>query len=150
MALVNNLRGSNPNFQVTFNLTNTGSVTGAEEAQVYLALPAGTNEPPKRLVGWQKVLLTPGQQQSVTVEVDENDSSHPLSYWDTTSRSWLTAPGTYTVYLEHYPHSPACRLPGPSKSARRVGRSPTCQLQRAYLAGREPGREPAPPRCAIC
>ena len=43
--------------------------------------------------------LTPGQQQSVTVEVDENDSSHPLSYWDTTSGSWLTAPGTYTVYL---------------------------------------------------
>ncbi len=99
VALVNNLRGSNPNFQVTFNLTNTGSVTGAEVAQVYLALPAGTNEPPKRLVGWQKVLLTPGQQQSVTVEVDENDSSHPLSYWDTTSSSWLTAPGTYTVYL---------------------------------------------------
>jgi hypothetical protein len=33
------------------------------------------------------------------VEVDENDSSHPLSYWDTTSGSWLMAPGTYTVYL---------------------------------------------------
>jgi len=31
--------------------------------------------------------------------VDENDSSHPLSYWDTTSSTWLTAPGTYTVYL---------------------------------------------------
>ncbi len=99
VALVNNLTASNPNFQVTFNLTNTGAVTGAEVAQVYLALPASTNEPPKRLVGWQKVSLTPGQQQSVTVEVDENDSSHPLSYWDTTSGSWLTAPGTYTVYL---------------------------------------------------
>jgi beta-glucosidase len=99
VALVNNLTASNPNIQVTFNLTNTGSVTGAEVAQVYLALPASTNEPPKRLVGWQKVSLTPGQQQSVTVEVDENDSSHPLSYWDTNSGSWLTAPGTYTVYL---------------------------------------------------
>jgi len=99
VALVNNLTASNPNIQVTFNLTNTGAVTGAEVAQVYLALPASTNEPPKRLVGWQKVSLTPGQQQSVTVEVDENDSSHPLSYWDTTSGSWLTAPGTYTVYL---------------------------------------------------
>jgi beta-glucosidase len=98
-ALVNNLTGSNPNFQVTFNLKNTGAMTGAEVAQVYLALPASTNEPPKRLVGWQKVSLTPAQQQSVTVEVDENDSSHPLSYWDTNSNGWLTAPGTYTVYL---------------------------------------------------
>ena len=99
VALVNNLTASNPNIQVTFNLTNTGMVTGAEVAQVYLALPASANEPPKRLVGWQKVSLTPGQQQSVTVEVDENDSSHPLSYWDTTSNSWLMASGTYTVYL---------------------------------------------------
>jgi len=56
-------------------------------------------EPPRRLVGWQKVSLTPGQQLPVTVEVDENDSSHPLSYWDTGSNSWQTAPGTYTVYL---------------------------------------------------
>jgi beta-glucosidase len=99
VGLENNLTASNPNIQVTFNLKNTGTVTGAEVAQVYLALPASTNEPPKRLVGWQKVSLTPGQQQSATVEVDENDSSHPLSYWDTTSGSWLMAPGTYTVYL---------------------------------------------------
>ncbi len=99
VALKNNLSASNPNIQVTFNLTNTGAMAGAEVAQVYLALPASTNEPPKRLVGWQKVPLTPGQQQSVTVEVDKNDSSHPLSYWDTTSGSWLVAPGTYTVYL---------------------------------------------------
>jgi len=99
VALVNNLASGNPNLQVKFNLTNTGTVAGAEVAQVYLALPAGTNEPPKRLVGWQKVSLTPGQQQSVTVEVDENDSSHPLSYWDTNSQSWLIAPGAYTVYL---------------------------------------------------
>jgi beta-glucosidase len=99
VALVNNLTATNPNFQVTFNLKNTGTVTGGEVAQVYLALPASTNEPPKRLVGWQKVFLTPGQQQSVTVEVDKNDSSHPLSYWDTSTNSWQTAPGTYTVYL---------------------------------------------------
>jgi hypothetical protein len=31
--------------------------------------------------------------------VDENDSSHPLSYWDVNSNAWLVAPGTYTVYL---------------------------------------------------
>jgi beta-glucosidase len=99
-AIVNNLSSTtSPNFQVTFNLANTGTVAGAEVAQVYLGMPASLNEPPKRLVGWQKVLLQPGGSQSVTIEVDQNDSSHPISYWDTGSSSWLVAPGTYTVYL---------------------------------------------------
>ncbi len=90
---------SNPNFQVTFNLSNTGAVAGAEVAQVYLGLPASTGEPPKRLVGWQKIMLQSGQSQSVTVEVDENDVSRPLSYWDDSSGSWLIASGDYPVYL---------------------------------------------------
>jgi beta-glucosidase len=86
-------------FQVSFNLTNTGTQAGAEVAQVYLGLPSSTGEPPKRLVGWQKVVLQPQQMQSVTVTVDASDSSHPLSYWDTTSSSWQIAPGQYSVYL---------------------------------------------------
>ena len=98
-AVVNNLSGGNPNFQVTFNLTNTGPVAGAEVAQVYLAMPASTGEPPKRLVAWRKVFLQPGASQQVTIEVDANDSSHPLSYWDVNSNAWLIAPGVYTVYL---------------------------------------------------
>lgn len=99
-ALVNNLSSaSNPNFQVTFTLTNTGTVSGAEVGQVYLGLPASTGEPPRRLVGWHKLSLQPGASQSVAIEVDENDSSHPLSYWDSTSGAWTVAPGQYTVYL---------------------------------------------------
>jgi beta-glucosidase len=99
-ALVNNLSStSNPNFQVTFNLANTGAVAGAEVAQVYLGLPASLNEPPRRLVGWQKVLLQPNSSQAVTIEVNQNDSSHPMSYWNTSTGSWTVAPGTYTVYL---------------------------------------------------
>jgi beta-glucosidase len=97
-AVVNNLSSSAPNFQVTFTLANTGNVSGAEVVHVYLRLPASLNEP-HRLVGWKKVLLNAGAQQSVTIEVDQNDSSHPMSYWKTSSNSWLVAPGTYTVYL---------------------------------------------------
>jgi beta-glucosidase len=99
-SVVNNLSStSKPNFQVTFTLTNTGSVSGAEVSQVYLGLPANLNEPPRRLVGWQKVKLDPAASQSVTIEVDQNDSSHPMSYWDTTANAWKVASGTYTVYL---------------------------------------------------
>ena len=100
-GIVNNLAASNlnPNFQVSVSVTNTGSVAGADVAQVYLGLPDSTGEPPKRLVGWQKVTLQPGATQQLTVEVDKNDSSHPMSYWDVTSGSWLTAPGDYPVYV---------------------------------------------------
>lgn len=98
-VLTANMSAASPNIQVAFNLQNTGSVAGAEVAQVYLAMPASTSEPPKRLIGWQKVPLTPGQMQPVTIEVDAGDSSHPFSYWDTTSSSWLIANGDYNVYL---------------------------------------------------
>lgn len=99
-AVVNNLSSPpKPNFQVTFTLANTGATTGAEVTQVYLGMPASLNEPPKRLVGWQKVKLDPGASKNVTIEVDQNDSSHPMSYWDTVSSSWKVASGTYTVYL---------------------------------------------------
>jgi beta-glucosidase len=98
--VVSNLSmSSKPNFQVTFTLANTGTVAGAEVAQLYLGMPATLNEPPKRLVGWQKVRLDPGASQSVTIEIDQNDSSHPMSYWDTPTGSWKVASGTYTVYL---------------------------------------------------
>jgi len=99
-ALVNNLStASNPNFQVSFTLSNTGTVAGAEVGQVYLGLPASAGEPPRRLVGWQKVTLQPGTSQTISIKVDENDSSHPLSIWDPTSGAWAVAPGQYTVYL---------------------------------------------------
>jgi beta-glucosidase len=98
-ALVNNLSATTPNFQVTFTLANTGKLAGSEVAQVYLGLPASLNEPPRRLVGWKKVPLQPGASQQVTIEIDQNDSSHPMSYWDTGSNSWVVSPGVYTIYL---------------------------------------------------
>jgi len=99
-TLVDNLKSViSPNFQVIFTLTNTGPVQGAEVAQVYLGMPTAIDEPPRRLVAWKKVLLQPGASQNVTIEVDANDSSHPLSYWNTGTESWTLAPGVYTVYL---------------------------------------------------
>jgi beta-glucosidase len=96
--LIATTSGSNLGFQVTFDLKNTGTRSGAEVAQVYLGLPGNTGES-KRLVGWQKTTLTPGQQQSVTIQVNASDSSHPYEYWNANSRAWTIASGTYTVYV---------------------------------------------------
>jgi len=83
--------------RVRFRLTNTGSVAGTEVAQVYLTLPAAANEPSKRLAGYTRVSLQPGQSQNVEVTIDPTSVTHPLSYWDSGARAWTIADGTYTV-----------------------------------------------------
>jgi beta-glucosidase len=96
-VVANTVPGSE-SFQVSFDIQNTGSRSGAEVAQVYLELP-GTKNEQRRLVGWRKVFLSPGQTQNVTVEVSTTDSSHPVSYWDINTHAWQNAPGNYNVYV---------------------------------------------------
>ena len=79
--------------------TNTGTRAGAEIAQVYLGLPASTGEPPKRLVGWSKVELEPGETRQVNATVDPNSVSRPLSYWNVAVNGWEIASGEYQVYV---------------------------------------------------
>ena len=99
VTLTNNLGSTNPNFEVSCDVSNTGPLSGAEVVQLYLGLPASTGEPPRRLVGWQKVTVQPGARQHVTIEVDQADSSHPMSWWNGSSGAWETAAGDYTVYV---------------------------------------------------
>ena len=91
--------GGNKPIRVSFTLTNTGSRVGAEIAQVYLGLPASTGEPPKRLVGWAKVELEPGEAKEVSVMLDPNATSRPLSYWNVNTNGWEVAGGDYQVYV---------------------------------------------------
>ncbi|HXN48747.1 MAG TPA: glycoside hydrolase family 3 C-terminal domain-containing protein [Bryobacteraceae bacterium] len=120
LTLTPNLAPATPGFAASFDVQNTGTRAGAEVAQVYVALPAGIGEPPVRLVGWQKVVLQPNQVQHVTVSVSASDSSHPLSYWDTTTNSWQYAAGNYAVYVGNSSRSTVLAgtfQPGPASHA---------------------------------
>jgi beta-glucosidase len=66
--------GTQP-IEISLTVTNTGSVAGAEEPQVYLGVPR-EDQPPKRLVGFTKVFLEPGASQRVTIIVDPAATSH--------------------------------------------------------------------------
>ena len=77
---------------VTFKVTNTGSREGTEIAEVYAALPASAEEPPKRLVGWSRVHLAPGESKTVSVAVDPKY----LSIFDEAGDKWKLLPGSYT------------------------------------------------------
>jgi len=80
---------------VTFTVKNTGARAGAEISEVYAALPASAEEPPKRLVGWTKLRLNPGESRQVSVTVDNSY----LSIFDESMEAWKLVPGAYTFMV---------------------------------------------------
>jgi beta-glucosidase len=85
--------------RVRFTVRNVGPHAGAEVPQVYLTLPAAAGEPFKRLVGFDRVELAPGQARTVEVTLDPRSAARPLSFWDTGSGRWRTLRRTYTVHV---------------------------------------------------
>lgn len=83
------------NLTVDFTLKNTGSRAGAEAAQVYAGLPSNSGEPPKRLVGWQKVSLAAGESQTVSLKI----KAERLAIWDTNKHEWQIPNGSFTFYV---------------------------------------------------
>ncbi len=81
--------------QVSFSLRNTGKRTGAEVAQVYVALPPSAGEPPKRLVAWDKVYLAPGEVRRCALRIDPLY----LSVFDAGKDGWSLLPGEYKVFV---------------------------------------------------
>jgi beta-glucosidase len=81
--------------KITFTVKNTGSRAGAEIAEVYVALPASAEEPPKRLAGWSKLLLNPGESREVSLTIHPRE----LSIFDESSDEWKQLPGLYTFMV---------------------------------------------------
>lgn len=80
---------------VTFRVQNTGSRAGDEIAEVYIAMPAATGEPPRRLAGWQKVHLSAGEQKELTITLPRER----FAVWDTNSHAWLVPAGSYSILV---------------------------------------------------
>jgi beta-glucosidase len=80
---------------VTFTVKNTGTRAGVEIAEVYAGLPAAAGEPPKRLVGWSRVKLNPGESREVSVSIDPKY----LSIFDEAADGWKLVPGEYSFMV---------------------------------------------------
>ena len=76
-----------------FTVKNTGQRAGTEIAQVYGRLPKGSDESFKRLVGWKRITLAPGESQTVTVAIDDR----VLKTFDEEKNAWNLPPGEYQV-----------------------------------------------------
>jgi beta-glucosidase len=93
---------------VTATVTNTGSLAGADVAQLYIGDPSSTGEPPWQLKGFQRVNLNAGASTTVTFSVPVHD----LTYWagpgastypsawsgpDPDGGGWTAPAGTYAI-----------------------------------------------------
>ncbi|MBC3839296.1 glycoside hydrolase family 3 [Streptacidiphilus sp. 4-A2] len=78
---------------VTATVTNTGSRAGADVAQLYVTDPAASGQPPLQLEGFQRVSLQPGQAQTVSFPLTQQN----LRYWNATSNNWATSTGNYGI-----------------------------------------------------
>ena len=89
-----NLKTDNAQRTVSFTVKNTGKRAGAEIAQVYATLPEAAGEPFKRLVGWQRIELAPGESKTVTVAADPR----VMSIFDEQKNAWSLLPGAYKIF----------------------------------------------------
>ena len=80
---------------VTFTVRNTGKRAGAEIAQVYAGLPAAAQEPPSRLVAWEKIPLGAGESKTVTLKLEPKF----LSIFNEQKDGWELLPGEYKFFV---------------------------------------------------
>jgi beta-glucosidase len=80
---------------VSARITNTGSVTGSDVAQLYLGDPSSAGEPPRQLKGFQRVTLAPHASRIVSFKI----RGHDLSYFNTTADGWTLPDGRFSVFV---------------------------------------------------
>lgn len=79
---------------VTFDVTNTGHLAGAEVAQLYVSEPdAAVTRPERELKGFAKVRLAPGATQHVTLMLNPRS----FSYWDVATHNWKMDTGKFIL-----------------------------------------------------
>lgn len=78
---------------VSFRVTNTGKIAGADVPQVYLTQAAGDTT--MRLLGFERVQLAPGESRHITIAVDPR----LLASFKWEKQQWEIKKGSYTIAL---------------------------------------------------
>ncbi|MBX7127112.1 MAG: glycoside hydrolase family 3 C-terminal domain-containing protein [Cyclobacteriaceae bacterium] len=79
----------------TFQLSNTGSMDGADVSQLYVVYPQGERMPLRELKAYARTDVRAGGTQSVTFRVPVRE----LLKWDLVNRQWRIYPGTYRFVI---------------------------------------------------
>lgn len=82
--------------RVEFTLANTGSLVGAEVAQIYVShLAASVRVPALELAGWSKITLEPGQSERVRIDIRRDQ----LEHWNPSADAFVFDGGQLTVHV---------------------------------------------------
>jgi beta-glucosidase len=82
--------------KVSFTLTNSGKIDGAETAQLYVSKSkSSVTRAAKELKAFKKVFIKAGEVQLVTLEVPVRS----FAYYNETKGTWEVEPGSYTLLL---------------------------------------------------
>lgn len=87
---------SAPLFQISFDVTNTGTRAGADVAQVYVAeTHPKVPRPAKELKGFARIELKPGETKTSIVTLD----GRAFSYYDADAKQWRADPGEFQILV---------------------------------------------------
>jgi beta-glucosidase len=79
-----------------FEIANTGTVAGAEVAQLYVhPEQPGVPRPDKELKGFKKVLLKPGEKQTVSIQLDQS----AFAFYVPDKKGWVAEAGDYQIQV---------------------------------------------------
>jgi len=79
-----------------FEIKNTGPVVGAEIAQLYIhQRNPGLTRPEKELKGFKKILLQPGETQTVSIPLDKN----AFAFYDPARGGWVAEKDDFEILI---------------------------------------------------
>jgi beta-glucosidase len=84
---------------VEFSVENSGMRAGVEIAQIYVEFPPEAGEPPRRLAGWVRCALEPGEERVLAVTLARNSPEHLFDIWDETEHGWRGISGDYRIFV---------------------------------------------------
>jgi beta-glucosidase len=84
--------------KVSFDVKNTGTRPGYDTPEVYAAEALDDMHTIRHLVGWDKVLLNPGETRRVSITADPR----LIANFDPSHRAWQVAGGTYLAEVGRF------------------------------------------------
>ena len=96
LGLSNSKMIGDETIKVTFTITNTSAIEGAEVAQLYVQdLESSVIRPIKELKGFKKVDLKGSESVQIEMELTPRD----LSFYDVDSKSWKAESGEFNILV---------------------------------------------------
>lgn len=83
-------------YEVSFDISNTGKMTGSEVPQLYIGdIECTCNRPAKELKAFEKITLKPGESKNVKFKIDRA----AFEFFDPIEKEWIVEPGQFKIMV---------------------------------------------------